>query len=242
MSQIYLTYIIILWFLLQLLIEIKCQRLSAEQFIITTVPSVSPTGVPSPPPTASRPPSPSLPSLLPTFSSTQSDTNTLDKTNIIIVSIVVGVLLFIFVNYLYLKSEKRKRNINDQYDEAENYSYYPVQETVQPPAPVLLFDNDTNRNRNERSDYHPGQEIVQQSERSDYHPGQEMEQQSERSDYHPGQEIEPSAPAINKSYNHGQESIPIANDEIQELKQEIKDLKQIILQSNKQFTSSMEIK
>ncbi|RGB39883.1 hypothetical protein C1646_754017 [Rhizophagus diaphanus] len=57
--------------------------------------------------------------------------------------------------------------------------------------------------------------------------------------YYPGQEaVQPPSPAlvIDRSYNHGRE---IPNDEIQELKQEIHDLRQIILQSNKQSTSSM---
>jgi hypothetical protein len=232
MSQIHQIYIIILWFLLQLLIEINCQ--------------ISPI--------ANRPPSSSYTTLIPSSgssSSTESNTNILDNPVIITIFVFVGIFTLIFC--LYLNSEIRKKNIiTDQYEEAGNYSYYPVQETVQPPAPVLLFNNDTNRNRNERNDYCPGQEIIQKSEadinngdrndnnnraeRNDYYPGQEIVQQSERNDYHPGQEIEPSA-------HHGQESIPIANDEIiQELKRDIKDLKHIILQSNNHFTSSMEMK
>jgi hypothetical protein len=44
------------------------------------------------------------------------------------------------------------------------------------------------------------------------------------------------APVINESYFHGRESIPSANNEIQELKQEIQDLRQIILKNNKRST------
>jgi len=51
--------------------------------------------------------------------------------------------------------------------------------------------------------------------------------------------INAPTPVINKSYyNHGRESIPIANDSLQEIKQEIQELRQIILQSNEQSTSS----
>ncbi|CAG8692193.1 16076_t:CDS:1, partial [Rhizophagus irregularis] len=56
----------------------------------------------------------------------------------------------------------------------------------------------------------------------------------ERVNYYPGQEIiQPpaSATVINMS--------PNANDKIQGLKQEIQDLRQIILQNNKQTTNSM---
>ncbi|CAB4473993.1 unnamed protein product [Rhizophagus irregularis] len=130
--------------------------------------------------------------------------------------------------------------------DAENYSYYPVQDTVQLPVPASLINNDIDRNRNENSNNN------YQTERNNYYPGQEIVQQPEvinndinrnrnESNYYPGQEIvQPPAPAtiINTSYNHGRESVPIANDEIQILKQEIQDLKQIILQNNKQSTSS----
>ncbi|EXX69087.1 hypothetical protein RirG_099110 [Rhizophagus irregularis DAOM 197198w] len=109
--------------------------------------------------------------------------------------------------------------------------------------PVVINNVKDRRNRNENGDNN------YQTERNNYYPGQEIVQQPEvinndnrnESNYHPGQEIvQPPAPAsiINTNYNHGRESVPIANYEIQILKQEIQDLKQIILQNNKQSTSS----
>jgi hypothetical protein len=109
--------------------------------------------------------------------------------------------------------------------------------------PVVINNVKDRRNRNENGDNN------YQTERNNYYPGQEIVQQPEvinndnrnESNYHPGQEIvQPPAPAsiINTNHNHGRESVPIANDEIQILKREIQDLKQIILQNNKQSTSS----
>ncbi|GBC10142.1 hypothetical protein RclHR1_09380002 [Rhizophagus clarus] len=75
--------------------------------------------------------------------------------------------------------------------------------------------------------------------------------QVEREIYNYGQEIvqpsrnehivinEPPVSVVNKSYNHAQELIPIANN-VHELQQEIQDLRQIILQNNRQSTNTME--
>ncbi|PKY31003.1 hypothetical protein RhiirB3_531367 [Rhizophagus irregularis] len=74
---------------------------------------------------------------------------------------------------------------------------------------------------------------------SNFNDNQANTNSQAKRNYYPGQEaVQPPAPAsvIDRSYYHGRE---IPNDEIQELKQEIHDLRQIILQSNKQSTSSM---
>ncbi|PKK61194.1 hypothetical protein RhiirC2_856406 [Rhizophagus irregularis] len=74
---------------------------------------------------------------------------------------------------------------------------------------------------------------------SNFNDNQANTNSQAKRNYYPGQEaVQPPAPAsvIDRSYYHGRE---ILNDEIQELKQEIHDLRQIILQSNKQSTSSM---
>jgi hypothetical protein len=88
MSQIHQIYIIILWFLLQLLIEINCQ--------------ISPI--------ANRPPSSSYTTLIPSSgssSSTESNTNILDNPVIITIFVFVGIFTLIFC--LYLNSEIRKK-------------------------------------------------------------------------------------------------------------------------------------
>ncbi|RGB43750.1 hypothetical protein C1646_661138 [Rhizophagus diaphanus] len=129
------------------------------------------------------------------------------------------------------------------YNQVDSNNYYPGQEIVQQPVAINNVE-DRNRNENSNNNY--------QTERNNYYPGQEIVQEPEvinnginrnrnESNYHPGQEIvQPPAPAsiINASYNHGRESVPIANDEIQTLKQEIQDLRQIILQNNNQSISS----
>ena len=91
--------------------------------------------------------------------------------------------------------------------------------------PIPGSENNNDYNKVERNIYNHGQEIVQPP-RNGYTTNHEP--------------ISVPTPVINKSYyNHGQESIPIANDSLQEIKQEIQDLRQIILQSNEQSTSSM---
>ncbi|PKB92498.1 hypothetical protein RhiirA5_444436, partial [Rhizophagus irregularis] len=195
-------------------------------------------------------PLPTSPSSSPSVYSgyySKDSNNISSKIGVIVVFLVSGVVLLIVGAYLFRRCRNRIVNESNynQY-EAENYSYYPVQDTVQLPVPASLINNDIDRNRNENSNNN------YQTERNNYYPGQEIVQQPEvinndinrnrnESNYYPGQEIvQPPAPAtiINTSYNHGRESVPIANDEIQILKQEIQDLKQIILQNNKQSTSS----
>ncbi|PKY28042.1 hypothetical protein RhiirB3_480086 [Rhizophagus irregularis] len=195
-------------------------------------------------------PLPTSPSSSPSVYSgyySKDSNNISSKIGVIVVFLVSGVVLLIVGAYLFRRCRNRIVNESNynQY-EAENYSYYPVQDTVQLPVPASLINNDIDRNRNENSNNN------YQTERNNYYPGQEIVQQPEvinndinrnrnESNYYPGQEIvQPPAPAtiINTSYNHGRESVPIANDEIQILKQEIQDLIQIILQNNKQSTSS----
>ncbi|PKK62202.1 hypothetical protein RhiirC2_717880 [Rhizophagus irregularis] len=180
---------------------------SGEVVAITSaVPSGAAKTSPIPLPTSPS----SSPSVYSGYYSKDSN-NISSKIGVIVVFLVSGVVLLIVGAYLFRRCRNRIVNESNynQY-EAENYSYYPVQDTVQLPVPASLINNDIDRNRNE-SNYYPGQEIVQ-----------------------------PPAPAtiINTSYNHGRESVPIFNDEIQILKREIQDLKQIILQNNKQSFSS----
>ncbi|EXX75151.1 hypothetical protein RirG_044230 [Rhizophagus irregularis DAOM 197198w] len=99
--------------------------------------------------------------------------------------------------------------------QAQRINYYPGQEIIQPPAPTSLINDNMNINGNES--IYNNNNI--RAERVNYYPGQEI--------------IQPpaSATVINMS--------PNANDKIQGLKQEIQDLRQIILQNNKQTTNSM---
>ncbi|CAB4489701.1 unnamed protein product [Rhizophagus irregularis] len=100
----------------------------------------------------------------------------------------------------------------------------------EPENDILLLDISSylykwNKNRNkDGSNFNDNQANTNSQAKRNYYPGQEA--------------VQPPAPAsvIDRSYYHGRE---IPNDEIQELKQEIHDLRQIILQSNKQSTSSM---
>ncbi|GET01590.1 hypothetical protein GLOIN_2v1780026 [Rhizophagus clarus] len=120
---------------------------------------------------------------------------------------------------------------------------------------IFLYKWNKNRNKNETISYNNNQANNIQTGRKDYYPGQELpppvinkninesnyynnqvnNNQAGRDGYHPGQEIvQPptSVSVIDKR--------PIANnDEIQELKQEIQNLKEIIIQNNKQATNSM---
>ncbi|GET52768.1 hypothetical protein GLOIN_2v1879390 [Rhizophagus irregularis DAOM 181602=DAOM 197198] len=137
---------------------------------------------------------------------------------------------------------------------AGRINYYPGQEIIQPPAPTSLINDNMNINGNEsnynniqaqRINYYPGQEIIQPpaptsliNDNMNINGNESIYNnnniRAERVNYYPGQEIiQPpaSATVINMS--------PNANDKIQGLKQEIQDLRQIILQNNKQTTNSM---
>ncbi|CAB4413546.1 unnamed protein product [Rhizophagus irregularis] len=142
---------------------------------------------------------------------------------------------------IYDVNDRRNRNEVQQPVVINNVKDRRNRNEVQ--QPVVINNVKDRRNRNENGDNN------YQTERNNYYPGQEIVQQPEvinndnrnESNYHPGQEIVQSpAPAsiINTNHNHGRESVPIANYEIQILKQEIQDLKQIILENNKQSTSS----
>ncbi|EXX51069.1 uncharacterized protein OCT59_002184 [Rhizophagus irregularis] len=78
-----------------------------------------------------------------------------------------------------------------------------------------------------------------QEEKNTYNHGREIEQiQNEFITNH--EPISTPDSIINNCSNHGQESIPIVDDNrltLHELKQEIQDLRQIIIQSNKQSTN-----
>ncbi|CAB4404275.1 unnamed protein product [Rhizophagus irregularis] len=176
----------------------------------------------------------------------------------------VGALLYRWNknrNKNFYRNNNNNNNININGNEnnynniqAGRINYYPGQEIIQPPAPTSLINDNMNINGNEsnynniqaqRINYYPGQEIIQPpaptsliNDNMNINGNESIYNnnniRAERVNYYPGQEIiQPpaSATVINMS--------PNANDEIQGLKQEIQDLRQIILQNNKQTTNSM---
>ncbi|PKC11510.1 hypothetical protein RhiirA5_397441 [Rhizophagus irregularis] len=176
----------------------------------------------------------------------------------------VGALLYRWNknrNKNFYRNNNNNNNININGNEnnynniqAGRINYYPGQEIIQPPAPTSLINDNMNINGNEsnynniqaqRINYYPGQEIIQPpaptsliNDNMNINGNESIYNnnniRAERFNYYPGQEIiQPpaSATVINMS--------PNANDEIQGLKQEIRDLRQIILQNNKQTTNSM---
>ena len=68
-----------------------------------------------------------------------------------------------------------------------------------------------------------------------YNHGQEIPQVIRQP---PRNEYAAPAPVISRDYSHGRESIPVTNNEISDLRQEIQGLKQIILQNNEPSYSS----
>lgn len=90
-----------------------------------------------------------------------------------------------------------------------------------------------NKNRQKRDNNN-------QEEKNTYNHGQEIEQIPKNEYITNHEPISAPDSIITNCSNHGQESIPIVDDNrltLHELKQEIQDLRQIIIQSNKQSTN-----
>ncbi|CAB4413554.1 unnamed protein product [Rhizophagus irregularis] len=148
------------------------------------------------------------------------------------------VIIGILIGGFSLSRNRNEANIN----QPDGNNYNPGQEIVQPEINKNINENKknesnynnnspTNNDQSERNNYHPGapppvnnnKNIDENVNESNY---QTNNNKAGRNDYYPGQEI-----VIDKT--------PIAtNDEIQELKLEIQNLKQIIMQNKNQSASN----
>ncbi|CAB4393083.1 unnamed protein product [Rhizophagus irregularis] len=153
---------------------------------------------------------------------------------IAIIGSLLGCFLLSFV-IGFIKYRRDKNRSKDDNDQAENNVHNYGQEIVQPLKNEKIFNH--------------GQEIAELPNNDHiFNHGQEIvELPNNDNIFNHGKEIvQPHTPkpVINNKYNHEQESTQIANDKklslqyVQQLEQEIQDLKQMILQNNNQSTKN----